>query len=74
MLPQGKAMLCSQGLLDKLLSLIPSPFGNVRTAAAQCLVQLITTTLLRYFYCFNFLEDTQIHFIDHFLYILVTKI
>jgi hypothetical protein len=50
MLPQGKTLLCGQGLLEKLLGLIrSSPVAKVRTAAVQCLVQLITSSSLRYY-------------------------
>lgn len=47
MLPQGKHLLCGQGLLEKLLDLIhSSPIAIVRTAAVQCVVQLVTTSSL----------------------------
>ncbi|XP_032794731.1 importin subunit alpha-2 [Daphnia magna] len=44
MLPQGKNILCSQGFVDKVLTLIDSPYENVRTSAVQCLVQFVSTS------------------------------
>lgn len=44
MLPQGKAILCAQGLVDKVVTLFDSPFGNIRVSAVECLIQYISTS------------------------------
>ena len=64
MLPQGKHLLCGQGLLEKLLDLIhSSPIAIVRTAAVQCVVQLVTTSSLRYYNIYySFFKKTLIDF------------
>ena len=64
MLPQGKHLLCGQGLLEKLLDLIHfSPIAIVRTAAVQCVVQLVTTSSLRYYNIYySFFKKTLIDF------------
>lgn len=45
MLPQGRIVLSAQCMTEKVADLLGSPDKNVRVAAAQCLVQLASTSL-----------------------------